>query len=248
MDGIDHPMIGRFLEISLATRDIRASVEFYEALGFVQTTTNDTLLHPYGVLTDGHICIGVHQLRMASPTLTFVLPAVAAQLRALEAQGIAFTACQTGPEEFHRASFSDPGGQMVALIEARTYSPPGAQAERVPLCGRFDAMSIPERDLEAAQRFWVQLGFTAGSERERPYPSVRLLHHGFALELHKGRALDAPMLVFTAANMRERIAALRARQITFVDGLPRGLEPRENAMLEAPEGTILLLLTEPQGG
>ena len=51
-------MIGRFLEISLPTPDIRASLEFYESLGFEQATTADTWSYPYAVVTDGHLFLG----------------------------------------------------------------------------------------------------------------------------------------------------------------------------------------------
>ena len=56
-------VLGRFHEISIATADIRASVEFYESLGFTQAPTTDAWSHPYGVLTDGRLFIGLHQRR-----------------------------------------------------------------------------------------------------------------------------------------------------------------------------------------
>ena len=43
--------------------------------------------------------------------------------------------------------------------------------------------------------------------------------------------------------MPERIAELRDKGHRFVDRLPRGMNARENALLEAPEGTWLLLTT-----
>jgi hypothetical protein len=43
--------------------------------------------------------------------------------------------------------------------------------------------------------------------------------------------------------MPERIADLRDKGFRFVDRLPRGMNTRENALLEAPEGTWLLLTT-----
>jgi len=51
-------IFGRFLEFSIATRDIRASVQFYEELGFRQLLTGDIWQHRYGVLTDGRLVIG----------------------------------------------------------------------------------------------------------------------------------------------------------------------------------------------
>ena len=65
-------MIGRFHEISIRTDDIRQSVEFYEQLGFRQCVTGDTWSHPYGVLTDGAITLGLHQYRFPSPSITCV--------------------------------------------------------------------------------------------------------------------------------------------------------------------------------
>src|SRR5882672_3074097 len=60
-------MFGRFLEISLNTSDIAASVQFYERLGFTQLTTGDTWPHPYGVLSDGRLGIALLEARTFSP-------------------------------------------------------------------------------------------------------------------------------------------------------------------------------------
>jgi hypothetical protein len=236
-------MIGRFHELALASTEILSSVQFYEALGFVQTSTNDIWMHPYGVLTDGRIFLGLHQRRIASPALTFVLPDLASHVTSLEERGIVLSERHTGPDEFNRVSFAAPGGQMTMLIEARTYSPPPQDAVRATHCGRFDAFSVPERDFAAAGEFWALFGFTANADVERPYPSARLDRADFALELHNSRTLDAPMLIFTASDMQKRLQTLRAKGITPLAQLPRGLDPHANALLEAPEGTLLLLLS-----
>ena len=44
--------------------------------------------------------------------------------------------------------------------------------------------------------------------------------------------------------MGERLAVLRALEISFEPELPRGLTADRNALLEAPEGTLLLLLND----
>ena len=51
------------------------------------------------------------------------------------------------------------------------------------------------------------------------------------------------MLVFAAPDMGERIERLKAQGIDFAEDLPRGLDPRQSALLRAPEGTALLLIT-----
>ena len=53
--------------------------------------------------------------------------------------------------------------------------------------------------------------------------------------------LRAPVLTFSDPAMPERVAELRQGGHRFVARLPRGLDPREYALLEAPEGTWLLL-------
>jgi hypothetical protein len=55
--------------------------------------------------------------------------------------------------------------------------------------------------------------------------------------------LRSPVLAFSDPTMPERIAQLREQGHRFVDRLPRGMDPRSNALLEAPEGTWLLLTT-----
>ena len=56
--------LGRFLEIGISTPVIRESLAFYESLGFVQAATGETWAHPYAVVTDGHLFIGLHGREM----------------------------------------------------------------------------------------------------------------------------------------------------------------------------------------
>ena len=235
-------MIGRFHELSLATRDIRATAEFYEALRFTHATTNDTWCHPYGVLTDGDLCIGIHGRVMPSPALSFVLPGLAHHVRALEALQIPISSRHLGSEEFNTLDFADPGGQAVRLIEARTYSPLDREQAGETLCGRFDALSLPERDPESAAQFWERLGFKPLSSEERPWPCARLEGAGLRLELHRSRTADLPVLIFRASEMDARIQAIRSLGLESEGPLPRGLDPRNNLLLETPEGIALLLL------
>ncbi len=67
-------MLGRFLEYSIATPDIRASLEFYAELGFSQAQVGEAWPHPYAVVTDGRICLGLHQAFGPAPAITFVKP------------------------------------------------------------------------------------------------------------------------------------------------------------------------------
>jgi len=235
-------VVGNFHEISVETTDIRASVEFYEQLGFSQATTADTWTHPYGVLTDGRIFLGLHQRRFPSPTVTFVHPGVAELVPGLEARGIALTRCETGPEVFNQISFRDPFGQAISVLEARTFSPVDRRPADLSLCGYFDELSMPVANAAAAREFWEPLGFVATDELDLPYVHLPLTSDYLNIAFHRPRTLDRPMLVFSAADMRSRIERLRELGIRISDELPRGLDANENALLESPEGTPILLL------
>jgi len=235
-------VLGQFHEISLETADIRASVEFYERLGFLQATTTDTWPHPYGVLTDGRLFLGLHQRRFNSPALTFVHPNVAALVPELEARGIALTTCQTGEETFNQIGFRDPFGQAVSVLEARTFSPVARGPAETSLCGYFDQLSLPVATLEAGKEFWEPLGFVATDEMDEPYVHLPLTSDHLNLAFHRPRTLDRPMLVFSDSDMPARLLRLRELDVAFSDELPRGLDAQENALVESPEGTLLLLL------
>jgi catechol 2,3-dioxygenase-like lactoylglutathione lyase family enzyme len=235
-------MLGRFLEIGIATADIRASVEFYERLGFSQAPTGDVWPHPYGVLTDGRACIGLHQSRLESPALTFVRPGVAAHVAALERLGIELSTVNTGSEVFNEVGFRDPAGQSVRLLEARTYSPAARSALETSRCGEFRRLSLPAADAQRVRHFWETLGFIAGDEQAQPYPHLSLRSDAIELALHPPRFFAKPLLVFGDTGMPARLAHLRELGIGSLEPPPGGLDPRANTLLFAPEGTALLLL------
>ena len=235
-------MLGRFHEVSLATTDIRASVEFYERLGFTHAQTSDAYSHPYGVLTDGRIFLGVHQRRFASPAVTFVHEGIIAFADVLEARGIEIDSRRVGNEVFNEIGFRDPSGQPVRVIEARTFSPVARRPEETSLCGYFIEYSMPTANFEVAREFWEPLGFVATEEPDAPYAHLPLTSDHLDLAFHRPRTLDRPMLVFRDPTMRDRLARIRALGVKETGELPRGLPPAANALIEAPEGTALLLL------
>jgi predicted lactoylglutathione lyase len=235
-------VLGRFHEISIETGDIGESVVFYEKLGFSQAETSDTWNHPYGVLTDGRIFIGLHQRRFPSPALTFVHAGIAQFAAELEARGITLDLRATGEEVFNEVGFRDPSGQNVLVIEARTYSPVTRRPEDTTLCGYFTEYSAPASDFEAAKNFWEPLGFVATEEPDAPYAHLPLTSDHLDLAFHRTRTLERPMLVFRDPGMRERLVRLRELGLKESAELPRGLPSAANALLEAPEGTALLLL------
>lgn len=233
-------MLGRFLEISLHTPDIRASLEFYESLGFVQAPVGETWPYPYAVITDGRLFLGLHGAVIRSPALSFVLPQLARGIEHLRTLGIQFDQERIGNDVFNQATFTDPAGICVNLLEARTFSPPADTTHTT--CGYFVEVGLPVRDIDAGKRFWEPLGFVGMEEEATPFPRASLTSDHLNLGLYRTRAFRQPLLTFEDAHMRERLTRLRERGFKLSDDMPDSLDDATNAVLEAPEGTRLLLM------
>ena len=66
---------------------MRASYEFYEGLGFKSVEVGEIWSHPYAVMSDGRVHLGLHAYRFDSPALTFVRPDLATYCRGLKRLG-----------------------------------------------------------------------------------------------------------------------------------------------------------------
>lgn len=228
-------MFGRFHEVSVETRDIRASIEFYEQLGFSQCETGDIWSHPYGVVTDGRLVIGLHEYRFASPSLTFVRAELARQLEVLEARGLEIAFRRMGEDVFHEFGLRDPDGHMLTLLEARTYSPSARTRDEASLCGDFVEFSLTSGDFGKSREFWEAAGFvaTSGDEDDAPWQKLVLTSDHLDLAFHRPRFHDGPLLVFANGSLQVE-GKPEAR--------PRGLGAHPARALESPEGLTLLLL------
>lgn len=237
-------MIGRFLEISVHAPDVLASLAFYERLGFVQASTGEAWPYPYAAVTDGRLGIGLHQHELPqSPLISFVLPELFEHIDALENLGIEFVNRRLGSNVFNEASFATPGGHMVRLLEARTFSPAARRPGDTSRLGWFEEIALPVADMAAAGRYWERLGFVPAEEGDEPYPHVGLTSDTLNIALLPAGAIGGPALTFTDAAMSERVGALQAAGFKFARTLPGAPDPARHALLTAPEGTQLLLAT-----
>jgi catechol 2,3-dioxygenase-like lactoylglutathione lyase family enzyme len=235
-------MFARFLEISLHTPEIRESLAFYESLGFVQARVGEVFKHPYAVVTDGRLFLGLHGEPTPSPALTFVMPKLMQGVDQLEQLGIEFEDLKLGNEVFNRATFRDPSGQCVNVVEARTFSPPQFETQPATTCGYFRELGLPTREPGPMRNFWESLGFVAWDEESEPFARAAITSDHLNLALYRTRAFRQPLLTFEDRDMRERLARLKERGFQLSDEMPDRLDESCNAVVIAPEGTRLLLL------
>jgi catechol 2,3-dioxygenase-like lactoylglutathione lyase family enzyme len=233
-------MLGRFLEVSLATRDIAASVSFYERLGFTQLPSGDAWPYPYCALGDGRLCIGLHQREAPPTSLCFVRPGLLQHAELLAQAGLAASESHLGFEDFHRLQLPAADAQTITLLEARTFSPP-ADIAAAP-CGYWCGWSVPSADFAASAAWWERAGFIAHDLEALPFEHRPLSMDYLNVALHHPAHLSWPALVFSSERMDEIIARLQGRELETQRQLPAGLDPRCNGLVAAPEGTRLLLL------
>ena len=237
-------MLGRFLEISVSAPDVVQSLEFYRRLGFSEAPVGETWKHPYAVMTDGRIAIGLHGREFASPALAFVRPDLKPHVAQLERLGIHTVFQKLGEEEFNEVGFMDPGGQMLTLLEARTFSPPERRETEVSLCGYFTEFGTPQTDFGAAVRFWDTLGFIAAEEAAEPFVRISLTSDHLDVGLYRPADFSRPVLLFIDSDLPLRLEKIRAQGLEPEARLPSVLDPATCAMFIAPEGTPLVLMAQ----
>lgn len=233
-------ILGRFLEFSVRAPDILQSLAFYKALGFTELTIGDVWPHRYAVVSDGDLCIGLHDREFESPALTFVHPEVARHARAMADHGFEFAYLKVDQDEFNQLGFGDRDGHMITMLEARTFSPPVDEIGRS-LCGEWLETTLPVRNAMHTGRFWAPLAPVLLRLREDPTTHMRFDADGMALGLSESIALKQPSLCFKCPD---RDALLAVVELHGMRHAPFPGFEGAFAELTAPEGTKLYLFDE----
>jgi catechol 2,3-dioxygenase-like lactoylglutathione lyase family enzyme len=234
-------VLGRFLEYSIATADIQASLDFYTRLGFSQAEVGETYAHPYAVVTDGRICIGLHQSPLPAPSLTFVKPQLLKHLAELERLGIEFESRRLGNDVFNEVAWFDPSGDLIKLVEARTFSPSKRASNDFSRCGYFLEIALPAPDRAAANARWESFGFVGLDEPEERLPHIACTSDTIEIGLYDPAGLRRTCLRFEVDDVAGALVQLAEQGISTGGDMPPGLRGARAAVLAAPEGTQLLL-------
>ena len=238
-------MLGRFLEFSLATPDIQASLDFYTRLGFSQAAVGEAWFHPYAVVTDGRICLGLHQEPMAAPSVTFVRPGLLKYLETLEGLGMEFEFRRLGNDVFNEVGWFDPSGQLVRLVEARTFSPSKRLANDTSHCGYFLEIAMPAPDRESAKAYWEDFGFVGMDQPDDRLPHIACTSDFIDVGLYHPADLRRATLRFEVDDVGGTLAHLADKGIVPNGEMPPGLRSVPAAALVAPEGTPILVTGPP---
>jgi len=232
--------LGHFLEFSIHTPDIQESLGFYKRLGFSEQQIGDIWPHKYAVVSDGNICIGLHDRVFDSPALTFVHHDIARCARSMSDHGFDFSFLKLDEDVFNELGFFDSDGHTVSMIEARTFTPADEDTADS-MCGSFFEVSLPVRDTMHAGLFWAPLAPNLLSLREEPTTHMRFEAGDIPLGLSESIALKRPSLCFKCDD-KDRLAQAIERHGLASKPFP-GFEGAF-VELQAPEGTTLYAFSE----
>jgi catechol 2,3-dioxygenase-like lactoylglutathione lyase family enzyme len=234
-------VLGRFLEFSLATPDIQASLDFYSRVGFSQANVGEAWQHPYAVVTDGRICLGLHQRALPAAAMTFVKPNLLKHVDGLEELGLEFEFRRLGNDVFNEVGWFDPSGQLIRLIEARTFSPSKRSGTDTSQCGYFIEIALPTPDLQESKSYWERFGFVGIDETNDRLPHISCTSDYVDLGLYEPSHLRRSTLRFEVDDVGGALARLAEVDISPAGEIPAPLRQVPAAVLVAPEGTPILL-------
>jgi hypothetical protein len=185
-------VLGRFLELGIVTPDTGAAWMQLQQLGFTGATAGEIWPHAYGAVACEGLAIGLHEVGREPRSLIFVQPDVDALRRELLDRLIDIEIEQVGSDVFNEIGLREPGGMLLRVIGARTFSPPADLPEGTSL-GRFRAISLPCADLGEAQGFWERLDMDV-LEITDPWNGIAV--QGLPIAYHEANSFREVALLF----------------------------------------------------
>jgi hypothetical protein len=237
-------MLGSFLEIGIGARNIGATYDELQSLGFAPVTPGDMRGNGYAVVSDGDAYFGLYAGDKEAAALTFVRPDLTSYVHALRRRAIEIEFATLGEQDFHELGFIDPDGQRITLVEARTFSPIVADRTASSTCGKFLEFSVAVRSLAASQAFWLGLGCDVAAEGDEPHPWCRVAAAGLAIGLHQVAAFEAGPC-FQATQLDARIEFLRAKGFSVERRAPQTVNGQRCAMISTGASTPFYLVADP---
>ena len=157
-------------------------------------------------------------------------------------RGVEFEFRHLGNDVFNEVGWFDPSGQLVRLVEARTFSPSKRLATDTSRCGYFLEIALPSPDRETAKAYWEEFGFVGMDEVGR-LAAAYLLHQRF----HRSRSVSSRRISGAPpCGSKSTMSAAPWRRLAEVGIVPNGelppaLRSVPAAVFAAPEGTPILL-------
>ncbi len=229
--------LGENLEIALSVNDLETSLAFYKQLGYSQFSDPFAEPHPWLVLSDGDIHLGLHQYEQPSPALVYFSNQFKQVVDYLRRRDIPLIDKMEMEGQLISVAFRDPNGQHIGVVDLMGAQIPVPPIEHSTHMGKFGEFSIPTRDLQVSLEFWRQFGFEA-SEYSDPYPWGILRDGVITIGLHQSTEPDfnESTITYFDPAMHKRVHDLQDRGIALWFGESDEDGSIRNAGIRSPDG------------
>jgi predicted lactoylglutathione lyase len=234
--------LGKYAHISISVRSLRESSPFYKGLGF-EKLFDSAHPRPWELLTDGCVNIHLYESYFISPALHYFSATMDETIVHLKRIGITPELQRSKDGSRQQHNFSDPNDFWVMLMHHNENTMPVPEGISRCVLGTFGEMSIGTDNLKAATFFWDKIGFRQTMKSNKPYGWAAMSDDVMKIGLHQTATFSAPALTYFAADVRERIGALRERKISVAQELKGSDGHAEGALISAPDGQLFFLLS-----
>ena len=154
----------------------------------------------------------------------------------------------------NRASFYDPNGLFISLVEKDAGAIPQPEGKPLSLCGTFYEISLETDDLDRSIVWWQNVGFKVTTRLR-----AGTWHYGVQARKQTRCTLDDgkimiglyqrgtcphkfknPSLTYFESDMEKRIAQLQSRGVAFVQ-TEQEIGMEGHAIAESPDGQYFFL-------
>ncbi len=250
MKKLPSPILGQITAFTISTPSLERSLAFYQMLGYAEVMRADWPF-PWIQVSDGVVLIMLREGKEPYMALTYYIKDAAKVVKMLEGRGIQFMEKAKPKDMVKRYLFRSPDGVNISLVgitdgfsqpkgpgmlqmAQEDYFRPEKYVNQV--AGLYGEYAHPVKDLKASIAFWELLGFQPVSEFTSPYPWA-ILSDGLAVVgLHQSGHFDRPAITYFAADMRQKIAKLKAAGLS--DYTEQG---PSNIVVHTPEGQQVFL-------
>lgn len=252
--------LGEATYVAMGTKDLQASVAFYQKLGF-EVKQEETIPYPWVYMSDGSFMIGIFQDSMEYQGPAYYTNDYDGTIEAIKAAGGVYE-MSNEVEGMKMSVYATPDSTLsIGIITPKDpamYQPEGATLMDVvkagnmdpaawpnPKIGAFGEYSYTTKDLDGNIAFWEQLGFTTLNKSEYEGFEYAILTDGMqVLGIHKFRDKDFNAVTYFSPDTKEKMAALNAEGIQQ-EPTDDPMMGDSNFILATPEGFQFFLFNLP---
>lgn len=238
------PFLGEKSHILLNVTDLKASLQFYNKLGF-RLLDEQHHEDAWALLTDDAIFLMLYEDEESYTSLTYFAPDIDNKIAALRQQDVTIDHIQSDAdgENVIQAVIHDPNQLPIHLIRFNPSGLPDVDLNNDTYCGVFGEFVISTQDLEGSLEFWKKLNHQVLQQSEEPYPHALISDGTIIIGLHESEdeAHQQALFTYFAPDMHNRLNGMRLEDVPLIHEKKNDKGVSVQAVAEAPDGEQIYL-------